>query len=208
MSEKEVNWKYADDIVVEPESIAVARQHSLELGIDPVSPAVGAQLALLAATAKATSIIEIGTGAGVSGLWMLRGAPKATLTSIDSEPDHHLAARAAFAEAGYGMGRIRLIAGRALDVLPRMNEESYDLVLLDADPENAIEYLEHGLRLVRRGGLVLVAGALAGGDVANPAKRGAVATGLRTLLDEVSDSSAVFSALSPAGDGLLQLVRR
>jgi predicted O-methyltransferase YrrM len=155
-----------------------------------------------------TSIIEVGTGSGVSGLWMLQGAPSATLTSIDNEPDHHLAARAAFVDAGYTAGRVRLISGRALDVLPRMNEESYDVVLLDADPENAIEYVEHGLRLVRRGGLVLVAGALAGGDVANPAKRNAVATGLRTLLAEVADSPAVYSALSPAGGGLLQLVRR
>ncbi|BDI23468.1 O-methyltransferase [Herbiconiux sp. L3-i23] len=208
MSEKEVNWKYADDLVVEPEPIAAARQHALELGIDAVSPAVGAQLALLSAAAKATSIIEIGTGTGVSGLWLLCGAPKATLTSIDADPDHHAVARTAFTEAGYATGRVRLIAGKALDVLPRMNEESYDLVLLDADPENVIEYVEHGLRLVRRGGLVLVAGALAGGDVANPAKRGAIATGFRTLLDEVASSSAVLSALSPAGGGLLQLVRR
>jgi len=207
MSQQQANWKYVDDLVVEPESISLARQHSLELGIEPVSPAIGAQLALLAAASKATSIIEIGTGAGVSGLWLLQGAPRATLTTIDSEPDHHIAARAAFAEAGYGMGKVRLIAGRALEVLPRMNEESYDLVLLDADPDNVIEYVEHGLRLVRRGGLVLVSGALANGEVANPAKRTPIATGFRTLLTEVADSPAVYSSVSPAGNGLLQLVR-
>jgi predicted O-methyltransferase YrrM len=208
MSEKQLTLKYVDEVVVEAEAIATARQHSLELGIEPVSPAVGAQLALLAAASKATSMIELGTGAGVSGLWLLCGAPKATLTTIDVEPDHQAAARTAFSDAGYGMGRVRLIAGKALEVLPRMNEESYDLVLIDADPENVIEYLEHGLRLVRPGGVVLIAGALAGGDVANPAKRGAVVTGFRTLLDEVAGSSAVISALSPAGGGLLQLVRR
>jgi predicted O-methyltransferase YrrM len=207
MSEKEANWKYADDYVAEPEGITRAREHSLELGVESVSPAVGSQLAVLAAALKARTIIEIGTGTGVSGLWLLTGAPTATLTSIDSEPDHQAAARAAFAEAGVGLSRLRLISGRAQDVLPRMNEESYDLVLVDADPKNVIEFVEHGLRLVRRGGLVLVANALWHGDVANPVRRDQVSTAFRTLLEEIGGSHAVLSTLSPAGDGLLQLVR-
>jgi len=207
MSEKEANWKYADDYVVEPESIARAREHALELGVEAVSPAVGSQLAVLAAALRASSIVEVGTGTGVSGLWLLAGAPTATLTSIDSEPDHQAAARQAFAEAGIGMSRIRLISGRAKDVLPRMNEESYDLVLVDADPRSVIEYVEHGLRLVRRGGLVLVANALWHGDVANPVRRDTVSTAFRTLLEEIGQSTAVLSTLSPAGGGLLQLVR-
>jgi predicted O-methyltransferase YrrM len=207
MSEKESNWKYADDYVVEAPPILLAREHSLELGIQAVSPAVGAQLAVLAAALKARSIVEVGTGTGVSGLWMLTGAPTATLTSIDSEPDHQSAAREAFAEAGIGTSRFRFISGRAQDVLPRMNEESYDLVLIDADPRSVIEYVEHGLRLVRRGGLVLVANALWNGDVANPVRRDTVSTGFRTLLEEIGSSPAVLSTLSPAGGGLLQLVR-
>jgi predicted O-methyltransferase YrrM len=207
MTEKDANWKFADDYVVEPDAIVLAREHSLELGVDAVSPAVGAQLAVLAAALKARSIVEIGTGTGVSGLWMLTGAPTATLTSIDSEPDHQAAARAAFAEAGVATSRFRLISGRAKDVLPRMNEESYDLVLIDADPRSVIEYVEHGLRLVRRGGLVLVANALWHGDVANPVRRDAVSTAFRTVLEEIGTSPAVLSTLSPAGGGLLQLVR-
>ncbi|MCU1570850.1 MAG: methyltransferase [Naasia sp.] len=207
MSEKEANWKFADDYVSESAPIALARQNSLELGIAAVSPAVGAQLAVLASAVKARTIVEIGTGAGVSGLWLLAGSPKATLTSIDSEPDHQAAARQAFAEAGVSMGRLRLISGRALEVLPRMNEESYDLVLVDADPGCVIEYVEHGLRLVRPGGMVLVANALWNGSVANPARRDSVATAFRTLLEEIGSSTAVLSTLSPAGGGLLQLVR-
>lgn len=208
MSEKEANWKYADDLVVEPEVIAAARANSLELGIEPVCPSVGAQLAILSAASRAENIIEVGTGTGVSGLWLLQGSPTATLTTIDTEPDHHAAARQSFLDAGYNKGKVRFIAGRALDVLPRMNEESYDLVHIDADADNVIEYLEHGLRLVRQGGLVLISGALGRGEVSNPAKRTALARNLRTLLDTVSGSTAVLSALSPAGEGLLQLVRR
>jgi len=195
---------FADEYVVEPESIAHARQFSIELGVDPVSPSVGAQLALLAAAIRAKAIIEIGTGAGVSGLWLLAGAPQATLTSIDNEPDHHLAARQMFGEAGFGVGRIRLISGRALDVLPRMNEESYDLVFIDADAAHAIEYVEHGLRLVHRGGLVLLGGAVghAMGD-----DDGLDASAFRSLLEEIGSTPGVLSVLSPAGTGLLQIIR-
>ncbi len=103
--------------------------------------------------------------------------------------------------------RARLIAGRALEVLPRMNEASYDLVLVDADPGPIIEYVEHALRLVRVGGTVLVPHALWRGRVADPAQRDDTVTNLRTLLAETSKSTAVLSALSLAGDGLLQLTR-
>jgi predicted O-methyltransferase YrrM len=207
VAEKELNWKFAEEFVVEPEAIAEARKQSLEVGIEPVSPATGAQLAVIAAAAGATSIIEIGTGAGVSGLWMLLGAPDAVLTSIDSEVDHQLLARTAFTSAGVPANRARLIAGRALDVLPRMNEASYDIVLIDADASSVIEYVEHGLRLARTGGTVVVAHALWRDKVSNPAQRDDTTTAFRTLLAEIAKSDAVVSALSPVGDGLLQLTK-
>ncbi|KQQ94508.1 MULTISPECIES: O-methyltransferase [Microbacteriaceae] len=205
MSDKDLNWKYVDDIVGEPESIAKARQQSLELGIEPISPAIGAQAAVIAAAHSASAIVEIGTGVGVSGLWLLRGAPDATLTSIDSEVDHQQHARTNLLDAGIAANRIRLIAGRAGEVLPRMNENSYDVVFVDADPQSVIEYVEHGLRLAKPGGTVLVPHALWRGRVADPAQRDEVASGFRSLITEISGSSAVLSALSPAGDGLLQI---
>lgn len=207
MAEKELNWKFAEDFVVERDDIAEARAHSIEIGVEPVSPAMGAQLAVIAAATSARSIIEIGTGVGVSGLWMLLGAPRAVLTSIDAEVDHQQLARAAFASAGIPSNQTRLIAGRALDVLPRMNESSYDIVLVDADPASVIEYVEHGLRLVRPGGTVLVAHALWRGRVSNPSQRDDTVTAYRSLLREISSSTAVISALSPVGDGLLQLTK-
>ena len=207
MSDKESNWKYTEDFVVEPDHILAARQHSLELGIEAVTPAVGSQAAVLAAASRASSIIEIGTGVGVSGLWLLSGAPRATLTSIDSELDHQQNARTAFTDAGIAANRVRLITGRARDVLPRMNEASYDIVFVDADPASVIEYVEHGLRLVRVGGAVLVPHALWKGRVANPALRDDTSVAFRTLLQEISRSTAVISSLSPAGDGLLQLIK-
>ncbi len=199
------NHRFAEEATDEPEVIARARAHALELGAAPISAAVGAQCAVIAATSAATSIIEIGTGAGVSGLWLLRGAPRATLTTIDSEPEHLAVARAAFAEAKIPTARARFITGRASTVLPRMNEASYDIVFVDADPENVIEYVEHGLRLVRTGGTVLVPRVLHDGAVADPVRRDRVTTAYRSLIQETQDSPAVLGALSIVGEGLLQL---
>ncbi|WP_309068970.1 class I SAM-dependent methyltransferase, partial [Microbacterium sp.] len=167
MSEHDAIARFARETVVEPEHIAKARQHALELGAGPISAGVGAQCAVIAAATDARSIIEIGTGAGVSGLWLLRGAPKAVLTTIDNEPEHLAAARQAFTQSRIPSSRVRLITGRAADVLPRMNEASYDIVLVDADPENTLEYVEHALRLARAGGTVLVPRVL-NGRVADP----------------------------------------
>ncbi len=207
MSDKDLSWKFAEEFVVERPDIAAMRRHSVELGVEPVSASVGAQLAIIAAASAASNIIEIGTGLGVSGLWLLTGAPDAVLTTIDLELDYHVHARKAFADAGIAGSRIRLIGGRAAEVLPRMNEASYDIVFIDADPASVIEYVEHGLRLVRTGGTVLVAHALWKGRVADPTQRDNTVANFRLLLTEIARSDAVISALSPAGDGLLMLTK-
>jgi predicted O-methyltransferase YrrM len=206
MSEHDANARFIREAIVEPNAIARARAHAMELGAAPISTAVGSQIAVLAAATGARSIVEIGTGAGVSGLWLLRGAPQAVLTSIDNEPEHLAAARQSFAEAKVPATRARFITGRAADVLPRMNEASYDIVLVDADPENVIDYVEHGLRLVRTGGMVLVPRVLAGGRVADPVQRDEVTSAYRSLIQETQESSAVLATVSPVGEGLLQLI--
>lgn len=207
MSDNDLSWKFAEDFVIEGEVIVQARLHSLEQGVEPLSPGMGAQVAVVAAATRASTMIEIGTGLGVSGLWLMKGAPDAILTSIDIELDYQQSARKAFTDAGIPSNHTRLITGRALDVLPRMNESSYDVVLVDADPHSVIEYVEHGLRLARAGGTVLVAHALWRGRVADPVQRDDTVSDYRTLLLEIAGSSAVHSALSPVGDGLLQLTK-
>ena len=198
---------FADAFAAEDDAILSARDASAQFGIEPVSPAVGAALAVAAAARPAASIVEIGTGAGVSGLWLLRGAPAAQLTTIDVDLDHHQVARAVFAEAGHPK-QVRFITGDARDVLPRMNDDSYDLVLVDADWESLPTYVDAALRLARVGGTVLVARALQGGKVANPARRDRATVTHRDLLKAVRDRSDLLAALLPVGDGLLQLVRR
>ncbi|MFJ2550522.1 O-methyltransferase [Microbacterium sp. NPDC087591] len=206
MSEHDANARFIRESIAEPDAIARARAHALELGAAPISAAVGSQIAVLAAATNARSIVEIGTGAGVSGLWLLRGAPQAVLTTIDNEPEHLAAARQAFSEAKIPSTKARFITGRASDVLPRMNEASYDIVLVDADPENVIAYVAHGLRLVRDGGIVLVPRVLVGGRAADPVQRDEITSAYRSLVQETQESSAVLATVSPAGEGLLQLV--
>lgn len=207
VSGHDATWRYATAETFEPEPIARARATSHELGIEPIDPAIGAQIALLAAASDALNLVELGTGAGVSGLWLLRGASRGILTTIDVEAEHVHAARAAFAEAKIPPARARLITGRAAEVLPRMNESAYDIVLVDADPARVLEDVEHALRLVRVGGTVLVPRALQGTRVADPVARDDATTAFRELIQATRESQAVLAALSIVGDGLLQLTK-
>lgn len=207
MSQLERNWQYVEQYHADSETTQDARKLSLELGVEPVSSAIAAQLALLAMLSRARQICEIGTGVGVSGLALLSLNAEADLTTIDIESEHLRAAKENFARAGVSSARVRTIAGDALNVLPRMNLNSYDVVLVDADPVSMLEYVEFGLKIVRPGGLILVPHALWNGRVAEPAARDDVTADFRTLLHEIATSPAVSSTLSPVGDGLLTITK-
>ncbi len=207
MSRLERNWQYAEQYPTESEAQVRARRLSLEIGVEPVSRAVAAQLSGLAAATRARAICEVGTGVGLSGLSLLRFVPEATLTSIEIEAEHLRQARTVFSEAGVPSAHLRLIQGDALQVLPRLNLGSYDLVLVDADAVNLLDCFEHALQIVRPGGTVLVPNAFAHGRVTDPAARDEVTQNMRDLLTTVAESSAIAPVLSPAGDGLLMLTR-
>jgi predicted O-methyltransferase YrrM len=189
--------------------VARARARGDELGTRGVRPGVGAALRLLAATAGARSVVEVGTGAGVSGIYLLRGMPPdGVLTTIDVEPENQRAAREAFIEAGFRPNRARIITGRALDVLPRLTDRAYDLVLLDAESSEYDAYLGQAVRLLRRGGVLAVTDALWRGKVADPAQRDRATTTMRELVKRVRDDARLVPALLPVGDGLLLAVLR
>lgn len=172
-------------------------------------PGPGALLRVLAAALPARAVVEIGTGAGVSGLYLLAGMPKdGVLTTIDVEVENQRAAREAFAEAGVRANRTRVISGRALDVLPRLTDSAYDLVLVDGDKSEYVAYLNQAIRLLRPGGIVAIDAALWHGRVADPAQRDAVTTVIRELGKRVRDDDRLLPALLPSGDGLLVAVLR
>ncbi len=207
MSRLERNWQYAEQYPNETDAQVQARRFSLELGIEPVSRAVAAQLSGLIAATAARSICEIGTGVGVSGLALMRYAPDATLTSIEIDPEHMRQARTIFTSAGVPGAQLRLIEGDASQVLSRLNLEAYDFVLIDADTSRLLEYVELALQIVRPGGTIAVPNSFAHGKVTDPAARDEVAQNMRDLLATVADSAAIAPVLSPAGDGLLMLTR-
>ncbi len=207
--DKAQSWAYCEDFGAEDGVLLKARERAAQLGCTPVTPGVGAVLAVLAATASARAVAEIGTGAGVSGLYLLRGmAPDGVLTTIDVEVEHQRAAREAFADEGVRPTRTRLIAGRALDVLPRLTDHGYDLVLVDADPESYPAYLDQAVRLLRPGGVLVIDDALWQDRVADPAKRDEITTTVREVGRAVRDDDRLLPALLPTGDGLLVAVRR
>lgn len=207
MSRLERNWQYAEHYPTESDAQVRARRLSLELGIEPISRAVAAQVSGFAVAIGARAICEIGTGVGLSGLSLLRYTPQATLTSIDIEPEHLRQARTVCAEAGVPSAHLRLIEGDALQVLPRLNLNAYDLLLIDANPDRLLEYVEHALQIVRPGGSILVPNAFAHGRVTDPAARDEVTQTLRDLLATLGDSPATATSLSPAGDGVLTITR-
>lgn len=207
MSRLESNWQYAEQYPTETDAQVRARRLSLELGIEPVSRALAAALSALVVSTGARSILEVGTGVGVSGLAALRYAPEAHLTSIEIEPEYLRQAREVFAEAGIPNARLRLIEGDAGQVLPRLNLGAYDLIVLDESPLRLLEDVELALQIVRPGGTITVAGAFARGRVPDPAARDAATQNMRDLLATVEESPAIAAALNPAGDGLLTLTR-
>jgi len=208
-AQKPGSWAYSEEFVAETEVIEKARMRSEELGCIPVMPGAGAALRLLAAAVDAKAVVEVGTGAGVSGLWLLSGMPSdGILTTIDVEAEHQRAAKAAYAAAGIPSQRTRVIAGRALDVLPRLTDGAYDMVLIDADKQEYPLYVEQALRLLRSGGVLALDNMLWHDKVADPATRDATTTTLRDLGKELRDNDSLIPALLPVGDGILAAVKR
>ena len=198
---------YAEGFLLEDPVLRAARARAEEVGIVPVSPGAGAVLRFLAASVGARAVVEIGTGTGVSGLWLLRGMrPDGTLTTIDVEGEHLRLARRIYADAGRAPSRSRLITGRALDVLPRLTDGAYDLVFCDADPRENTEYLNQALRLLRPGGVVVFAGVLAGGRVADPTVYDPDVVAARELATAVRDDVRLTQMMLTTGGGLLVAV--
>ena len=168
----------------------------------------GMTLRFLAAAIGARAVVEIGTGCGTSGVWLLRGMrPGSVLTSVDVEPEHHRLARAVFADAGFGSNRYRLITGRALEVLPRLADGAYDMVFCDADTREYPEYLTAAVRLLRPGGIVAFDNALWPDDGQNVAHRDPDTGSVAELRELVFADEALVPLLLPIGEGLLAAVK-
>lgn len=207
MTEKAASWRFIEEYPQVSPAIAAAQELAEQWHVTPISNAVGAQLSVTAALVGASTIAEIGTGTGVSGLWLLRGAPAATLTTIEQEVDYQQAAKRSFAKAGIPSHQTRTILGRGLDVMGRLADAAYDIVFIDADADQVNDYVAQALRIARPGGAILVAHVLDGDRVPDPVQRTASTTSYRSLITNIGEAETILSAISANGDGLLTIVK-
>src|SRR5215217_1786790 len=201
---KPATWTYSEAYVPEDEVIAVARARADEVGVVAIGSGGGAALRFLASVLDARAVVEIGTGTGVSGTWLLRGMRSdGVLTTVDIEAEHQRLAKETFTEAGIPANRARTIAGAGLDVLPRLTDGHYDLVFCDGDKREYAAYLKEALRLLRPGGIVVFDNALWHDRVADPAQRDEETVSIRDLGRTILEHESLVPVLLPVGDGLL-----
>jgi len=206
---KPASWSYAEQYVAEDEVLSAARERASDLPAVPISPGGGAALRFAAAMLDARNVVEIGTGCGVSGVWLMRGMrDDGVLTSVDLEAEHQRLAKTAFTEAGFASQRVRLIPGAALEVVPRLTGGHYDMVFCDGDKLEYPQYLEQALRLLRTGGVVAFDNSLWHDRVADPSVRDADTIAIRETLRLVTEHESLLEVLLPVGDGLLLAQKR
>ena len=207
-SRAEAMLTHAEHSISEDALTAAARERADDSGAGAVTPAVGALLSVLAKLANAKAVVEVGTGVGVSGLWLLSGMrDDGVLTTIDVEPEHQRLAKQAFGEAGVGPSRTRLISGRAQDVLTRLADESYDLVFIDADPVDQPQFVTEGVRLLRSGGAIVIHRAALGGRAGDATAHDRDVVAVREAARLIAEDERLTPVLIPLGDGLLAAAR-
>jgi caffeoyl-CoA O-methyltransferase len=167
-----------------------------------VSPEEGKLLHLLLLTIGAKRVLEIGSLGGYSGVWLARALPPGgELTTIEKDPKHAKIARESFAAARLH-GRVQLIEGSALDVLPTLHP-GFDAVFIDADKEALPQYFDWGMRLLRRGGLLLCDNAFFHGAAIDQSDRSGAALGVRAFNQLAASDPRLVSTIIPVRDGLV-----
>jgi predicted O-methyltransferase YrrM len=197
--------EFAEGFIPEDYFKAQARARGIELGTTDTTPGCGAFLKYLAFTLKAQSVVEVGTGSGVGSLWLLDGMLESgTLTSIDDEMEHTQIAKLAFAEADIAQGRYRLITNTVVDVISKLTDRAYDLVVVRHNPEDLSYIISEAHRILRSGGSLVIDNYFGGGKVSDPTQRDPKTVALRDAGKIIkNDSEHWVSSLISIGDGLL-----
>ncbi|RRD51410.1 O-methyltransferase [Arachnia propionica] len=204
----EQSWAFAEDLSPLTEGVRAARDEAVLAGLQPISQGVSATLTALAKAIGARTVVEVGTHYGTSALALLGGmAPDGVLTSIDFDAENQIPARDFLTRAGYPTSRCRLIAGRPLDVLPKLRDGAYDIVFINGDKLEYVEYVASAARLLRSGGTLLIHDVLWHNSVADPAREDDETIIIREALDAVRAAECYTSTLLPVGNGLLMAVK-
>jgi predicted O-methyltransferase YrrM len=183
-----------------------ARQDALRLPPIHISADEGKLLHVLLRAVGATRVLEVGSLAGYSGVWLARALPPGgRLTTIEKDPRHAGVARQAFAEAGLA-SRVDVLEGNALDLLSTLRP-GFDAIFLDADKASLPLYFEWSLTLLREGGLLLCDNAFFHGSVVDPADQSPETAGVRAFNLLAATDPRVVSAVVPIRDGLVVAVK-
>ncbi len=203
------SWTYAQNLIGEDSILVEAKEKADQKNIKSIGSGGGAFLRFLASSNDASNVVEIGTGTGVSGVWLLRGMnPAGVLTSIDQDAQAQRIAKETFAKAGIEVNRTRLITGKALDVVSRLTDKAYDLILIAGDKLEYESLLAESTRLLRPGGILVFDNALNGDAVANPKQQDAETIAVRNIGEKIREDERFISVLVANSDGLLAAIYR
>jgi len=179
-----------------------ARHAAENLPAINISPEEGKLLHVLLLAIQAKQVLEIGSLGGYSGVWLARALPPGgELTTIEKDPKHAKVAQEAFDMAKLH-GRVRLIQGSALDVLPTLRP-GFDAVFIDADKEPLPQYFEWGMKLLRRSGLLLCDNAFFHGAAVDPDDQSGNARGVRAFNQLAAHDPRLVATIIPVRDGLV-----
>lgn len=196
-------------------TLAAAQEASDAAGLPPiaVSAQQGKFLSLLAGAIGARRILEIGTLGGYSTIWLARGAgPGSRVVTLEYEPKHAEVARVNLRRAGVA-DRVEVMVGAALNTLPTLTGEPFDLVFIDADKENNVAYLQWAVKLARPGSVIVVDNVIREGKILDPAAADAAAGASRQALRLMGehprlDTAVIQTVGAKSWDGFaLALVR-
>ena len=184
--------------------LASLREEADRSGLPPIaiSPDEGRLLQVLLTAVKARRVLEVGTLGGYSAIWMARALPaEGRLLSLEIEPHHAEFARRYIDRAGLS-SRVEVRVGRALDILPSLDGEKFDVVFLDADKEPLPTYFDWAMRLLRPGGLLLADNTLWGGRVLDDEERDEKTSAVREFNRRMANDPRILGIIVPTHDGV------
>ena len=182
-----------------------ARQHNIPV----IPPETVNYFQMLLSLLQPKEILEIGTAIGFSALMMAQVAPKATVTTIERNPEMFLLAKENFQKYDKKQ-QIILKTGDAAEVLGELPEKYYDVIFMDSAKSKYIEFLPRALELLTENGVILMDDIFQAGEILKPImeiKRSqrSLERGLRKLFAEVLDNPKYQTSILPLGDGLLMI---
>ena len=194
---------YAESFAHEDYFKQQARANGQEVGATDPTAAVGNFLKFTAQLLKAKSVVEIGTGSGVGGLWLLSGmSDDAVLTTIDSEREHSKIARTVFEDADISSTKYRIITGKLIEVIGKLADNSYDLIII-RPALDLFDMVQESHRLLKTGGLLIIDQVLSGGKVVDPTQRDPESISRRDVIKVVKEDERWTATVIPIGAGIL-----